>query len=309
MLAHSLVAVLVLALLADVVINTLRPGRAMRQIEAKGRIWFYRRFVLGGWLLAVFALLPVVESDDLTLTDLGLTLSGGGVAGRVLPGVVVIAWGLTAFVLAVFVRSGRQTREHVLAGGSTPARDRSAPMYPRTPRERRLALAVAVTAGVTEEVVHRGLLIAAGVVLFDLPIVVAALISIALFAGMHLYQGAQGVYGAAMLGLIFTGVTALSGSLLPAMIIHVTIDVIALLLVPPSDGAAQGDPVQPTAAQPDPAQTATAIGNHAPKDETAGAGQGPAGAPTAHRVTIPVVPGPPPPAATLPTLRRSAPHG
>ncbi|GAA0465100.1 hypothetical protein Ade02nite_48310 [Paractinoplanes deccanensis] len=245
MLAELLVALLVLGLLIDVADNVIRPGRAMAQVEAKGRVWFYRRFLLGGWMMVFIAFLAVVDSSDLTFGSLGLAWSGGGVGGRTLPGAVIIAWVLTALALGALVRNGIRARRMVLAGASSPARDRAAAAYPRTPRERRLAAAVAVTAGITEEVVHRGLFLAAGVLFLDLPLAVAAAAGIALFAAGHLYQGAQGVYSAAFLGAVFTGVTLLSGSLLPAIVLHVVFDLIAFFLIPPP-------PLRPEPSQPSP---------------------------------------------------------
>jgi hypothetical protein len=91
---------------------------------------------------------------------------------------------------------------------------------------------MAVTAGVTEEVVYRGVLIALGVEVFDLPALVAALLFLALFVGSHTYQGPAGMVRAGFLGLWFTGLTLLSGSILPAIVLHVVIDLIAFLVVP-----------------------------------------------------------------------------
>ncbi|MEU8821018.1 type II CAAX prenyl endopeptidase Rce1 family protein [Actinoplanes sp. NPDC048796] len=260
MLAKVLVAALVLALLSDVVTNLLRPGRAMAQIAARpdGRIWFYRRFLFGGWTLAVFAFLPVVDSPGLTLADLGLTWSGGGVAASLPSFGPALAWALTAFLLAVVVITGNRLRRHAQAGGTVPTRDKAAPMFPRTLRERGLAAAVAVTAGITEEIVFRGLLTAAGVILFDLPLVAACALSIALFAATHLYQGAQGVVGVAALAVAFTGLTVLSGTLLPAIALHVVVDLIAFLHIPPPPLPATPAEAHPAKAHPAEARPAEA---------------------------------------------------
>ncbi|MFF5082982.1 CPBP family intramembrane glutamic endopeptidase [Actinoplanes sp. NPDC000266] len=311
MLAEVLVVALVLALLSDVVTNLLRPGRAMARIVARpdGRVWFYRRFLLGGWTLAVLALLPVVDSSALTRAHLGLTWSGGGVAGPVPSFAPAVAWALTAFLLAVLVISGNRLRQHVLAGGTVATREKAAPMFPRTPRERGLATAVAVTAGIAEEIVFRGLLIAAGVVLFDLPLVAACALSVALFAATHLYQGAQGVFGAAALAVAFTGITVLSGTLLPAMILHVVVDLIAFLHIP----APALHPAPPTSAEPPPAEV-TVPAASPPRAELAAASAygrviAAQPAPAGGRGTwnVPVVPGPGPAGAVTPPLRRSAP--
>ncbi|XVV14742.1 CPBP family intramembrane glutamic endopeptidase [Actinoplanes sp. CA-131856] len=325
MLAEVLVVALVLALLSGVVTTLLRPGRAMARIEARpdGRIWFYRRFLLGGWTLALMALLPVVDSPRLALAHLGLTWSAGGVAGPVPSYAPALAWTLTAFLLLVLLISGNRLRHHVRAGGTVATREKAAPMFPHTPRERGLATAVAVTAGIAEEIVFRGLLVAAGVTLFDLPLVAACALSIALFAATHLYQGAQGVYGAAALAIAFTGITVLSGTLLPAMILHIAVDLIAFVHIPP--------PSRPTSTPaghlriPQPGAlsraelaaalsrvqvSATTAAEPVSIDSQAPATAAPALGGTAGAWSVPVVPGPEPVMkSAIPQLRRPAPEG
>ena len=61
--------------------------------------------------------------------------------------------------------------------------------------------ALAVTAGVCEEIVFRGLLIAVGVHVLGLPLPVAAGLALALFAIGHLYQGPRGMIAVTLFGL------------------------------------------------------------------------------------------------------------
>nr|WP_240942262.1 CPBP family intramembrane glutamic endopeptidase [Planosporangium thailandense] len=105
-------------------------------------------------------------------------------------------------------------------------------MLPRTRAERWHALAVAVGAGVSEELAFRGLLIATGVALFGVSPYVAAAALIVLFGVAHLYQGVGGMVGTALVGALLTGLYLASGSLLLPIVLHVVIDIRSLLLVP-----------------------------------------------------------------------------
>lgn len=86
-------------------------------------------------------------------------------------------------------------------------------MLPATRAERWWYGAVAVTAGLCEEVLCRGLLIA------------------------HFYQGWKGMLGTALLGVGLGFLYIYTGSLLLPMLIHVLIDLRALVLVPAPQAA------------------------------------------------------------------------
>jgi membrane protease YdiL (CAAX protease family) len=100
---------------------------------------------------------------------------------------------------------------------------------PRTGTERWLAVGVAITAGIAEELMFRGLLIAAAVGIVGLPIGWAALLAAVLFALSHLYQGPTFVLPA-LVGLSFTVLYLSCGSLLPGMVAHIAMDVAALTI-------------------------------------------------------------------------------
>ena len=95
-------------------------------------------------------------------------------------------------------------------------------MLPRTPEELMWFRALSVTAGVCEEWLYRGILTTLLAGWFGLPIAVA-LASVAFGFG-HAYQGRSGIVRTALVGLCMSGIVLLSGSLVPAMIVHAAID-------------------------------------------------------------------------------------
>ena len=95
-------------------------------------------------------------------------------------------------------------------------------LAPRTPREDRLFDMVSITAGVCEEILYRGLLLATLVPLVGTWSAVA--ISSLIFGLGHAYQGVAGIAKAGSVGLVLAVFTVFSGSLYIAIIIHAVID-------------------------------------------------------------------------------------
>lgn len=147
-------------------------------------------------------------------------------------------------------------------------------MVPQTVRERWLVVALSFTAGTTEELVYRGLLIAVGTRLYHLPLALVVTASLVLFVGAHTYQGRRALLGITILGIMFTTVYLVSGSLLLAIVVHICQDLVALLLVPayptvqenrngantkPATEIAEHDQVEPVTASPDASQPSPAL--------------------------------------------------
>lgn len=97
------------------------------------------------------------------------------------------------------------------------------PLMPRTSRDLPWFLGLSVTAGICEEWLYRGVLTALLAGWIGLPLAVAA--SCVAFGLGHAYQGPAGVLRTAAIGLVFSGIVLGSGSLLPAMVVHATVDV------------------------------------------------------------------------------------
>jgi membrane protease YdiL (CAAX protease family) len=99
-------------------------------------------------------------------------------------------------------------------------------LLPGTGRERTMFVGLSLTAGFCEELVFRGFLIGAlFVATSSMP--VAVLISSAAFGVLHAYQDPAGAVRAALLGALLALPLIATGSLLPSMMAHAAIDIVA----------------------------------------------------------------------------------
>jgi uncharacterized protein len=99
-------------------------------------------------------------------------------------------------------------------------------LLPRTTGEKVAFAGLSVTAGVCEEFVYRGFLVAALTIATG-SVTLAVLLSAGAFGLVHAYQEPSGAVRAALLGLFFTAPVLLEGSILPAVIAHTAYDIIA----------------------------------------------------------------------------------
>jgi membrane protease YdiL (CAAX protease family) len=108
---------------------------------------------------------------------------------------------------------------------------------PATWTERRWWVFVCITAGVCEEALFRGFMLQyLHVFPWTLNLTLALLSSSVIFGFNHLYQGAGGVAGSAIVGFLFGLLFVLTGKLLLPIIVHGVMDLRMLaLLRPPAD--------------------------------------------------------------------------
>ena len=102
-------------------------------------------------------------------------------------------------------------------------------IMPRTPAETLVYAALACTAGISEEFLYRGFVFMAFVrmiVNFGPPNAAAAILSSAWFSLAHLYQGRRGLITTFVVGMIFVLVRIWTGSLIPAVVAHIGIDLV-----------------------------------------------------------------------------------
>ena len=112
-------------------------------------------------------------------------------------------------------------------------------LLPRTAREKWAFVGLSVVAGIAEEVAYRGYALSAFELLVRGPLLgvpsawIAAAASSIPFAVLHAYQGPLGVARTAMVGFALASSVVVSGNILPAILAHALIDILAGLVVGP----------------------------------------------------------------------------
>jgi membrane protease YdiL (CAAX protease family) len=99
-------------------------------------------------------------------------------------------------------------------------------ILPQSTRELIPFLALSVTAGLCEEFLYRGFAMAV-LSRAGLPVGVVILLSSVIFGLAHLYQGRAGFVSTMVLGIFFGASRAAFGSLVPAMVWHMGVDLVA----------------------------------------------------------------------------------
>lgn len=205
----------------------LRRLIAQRDTDPRGLWRYYRATCTAYFVGTALVGLAVVVAPGLDRQDVGLVLPNGPSARE------AITVGAYVTVLVLF---GAWRFRRALNGGrarQVPGIGTLAQMTPRTAGERVGAVGLAVCAGVGEELVFRGLFIAAGIGLVGLSPLLSAVVSGLLFVLAHSYQGARGMLGVAVVTVLFTQAYFASRSLLLPMFVHALFDVRVLLVLPP----------------------------------------------------------------------------
>lgn len=197
-------------------------SRMRRRIEAGVpgvRLRSYRTTIALFWTLTAAALLLIVRRGG----DLGtilVVLPPEGYRRSIAIGIVAYA---TAVLLVQYWRivrmdaGKRDAFRRRIAGGAL--------ILPRDREELYWFLGVSVTAGICEEILYRGF--ALWVLQRWTGFFGAAAISTVLFGLGHGYQGRKGVLRTAALAVVFVLTLVLCASLVPAIVIHIVLDVVA----------------------------------------------------------------------------------
>lgn len=203
------------------VIGWWREPHIKARIEAGGenvRLPVYNSVMLHLWILTGLTLAFWLMSGR-SLAELGLQAGQGGWQGW-------LAWGIAAAGIAYLIFSlvsaslSRKTRTDLRrqleqSGDLDMVR-------PESPAEYRRFHWVAITAGITEEILFRGFLIA--IFALFLPLWAAAIAALAIFVLGHSYQGPSGMLRILPVSIILTLTYVLSGSLWPGIILHAFVD-------------------------------------------------------------------------------------
>jgi membrane protease YdiL (CAAX protease family) len=222
LLQHVLVVLLAVAV---PVWDRIETRRVKRAASSRAKVQSYRRVVAVLWGLTALALVAVPPVDLLRPPALGWPFARLSAArGLLLPITVALLVGLVVPVLAALANPQARARL------SKPLEALSW-YLPNSPAERRWFAAVALSAGVCEEVLYRGFLLRYFTALLPgLGGTGVVLVAAALFALAHTYQGPLGAVVTALMALGFTALFVASNSLWLPIVIHALIDLRVLLL-------------------------------------------------------------------------------
>ena len=240
-------AILLVVMLAIVALNVVagpRGYRLLAEAGGVGRKTFYRRMLTAQ--LLQFTLPPIIGLLLLgrigAVTELPPELwSASAILRGDTPAVEIDPLLTTIFGLAVAAAiplGSLLTWRRWRKGKGAPAYlARLSALLPRDRDEVLLGAAISVAAGIGEELFFRLLLpMLLAAFIGAIPAVVAAIL---LFGLAHAYQGWKGVTVTSLVGILFTAMYLMSGSLAIAMLFHSTIDLMTLAIRPAIRGAWQ----------------------------------------------------------------------
>lgn len=193
-----------------------RLEHALSAGQESARLPAYSRTILIQWSLAVVVLVTwIVLGRSLDSTGLAAPLGAPFIAALVL---VMIA---AAFLL-IQVSAVRRLDD---AGGASLQGQLASveKLLPHTAGERDVFIALSATAGFCEELLYRGFLIGYLAAFTGVAGAVAA--SAVIFGVIHAYQGRIGVLKTGTIGLLMGLIYVFSGSIWPAIVLHVAFDV------------------------------------------------------------------------------------
>lgn len=196
-----------------------RPDRVPDDAGPDPRVPVFRDTIASLWGLCV-------------VTTVAWLLAGGGwatlgfVTGSGFGG--AMAWTVALLAVAVLIVQWRSVQRSPEVRDSYAAQVDGATGYdwirPTTAREYRHFMVMAVTAGITEEVIFRGFLI--GVLAAWLPLWVAGMVALLVFLGGHVYQGLSGMVRILPVSAVLTILFLISGSVLPGILMHGAVDLV-----------------------------------------------------------------------------------
>lgn len=206
--------------LAQPVIGAWSHHRFRASTGPGARLRRYRRTAGIEWTLVAVAVVLVAAAPGLDLGDLGVRWPRAS---------AYTAVGGVGLLLSLGMLAG--LRRRVDQGVQVVAPVEVSALMPRTAAERRAFAGLAVTAGVCEEVLYRGVLLAVAVAVAPgLGPWRLVLVSALAFAVAHTYQGVAGMVTSFVLGGSLAVLLLGSGSLLLPVLYHVLVDLRVLVL-------------------------------------------------------------------------------
>lgn len=196
-----------------------RRSVSRRPVDDQMRLRTYRETMIMLWGFAILCVTAWVLSGR-DLAALGFTVNWTASFWAAMA-IALIIIGAQAYQALSAINSAEK-RKHLKA--TLTHHDGAYDLIaPQSPRDYRWYYPLAVTAGITEEVVFRGFLI--GFAVLFTPLWAAAVFSITIFLLGHLYQGVKPALKLLLIASILTLLFVLSGSLIPGIVLHVAVDI------------------------------------------------------------------------------------
>ena len=195
----------------------MRHFLARPEVSGRERIRLFVSTILFQWLLATMVAWRGF-ARGLTVAQLGL--AKGSIGSTV----------LLTLIGATLVAAAHWMNLRRLAASNHPAAEKlramAARLFPQSATETVFFTILAVTAGICEEFIFRGFVIAA---LFGAGLSnwTAVIVSSLMFGAAHLYQGKGGSAGTGLLGILFASVRIAYHSIFPVVIWHAVLDIVA----------------------------------------------------------------------------------
>jgi len=203
-------------------LNFYRLFKKQIKLDPTTRLLFYRTQILWEWSW-VIVLAIIVAPSTKPLATLGLTPP------------TPIGWIIMAvLLLGIGLSVGLIRRSPGAMASMQASLETAALLLPSTPNERKWYAATAITAGICEELLYRAFLIP--YLHFNFKVqdwTILAILSGVIYGLSRLYQGFKGFSQTALTGFAYTYVYLFSGSVLPAMVFHILVELRTLLLWQP----------------------------------------------------------------------------
>jgi uncharacterized protein len=206
--------------------NFYRMLKKQLNIDPTARLLFYRTQVLWEWSWVVVLVLIVVPIPE-PLKWLGLVLPNQF-------GWIILLALLIGVVLSIFLLR----RNPNAMAAMRRSLESSSILLPATHTERRWFAVTAITAGICEELLYRGFLMSylpSNFPMFAGQFILISILSGIIYGLSRAYLGMKGILQTALTGFSFAIVYFLSGSLLPAMVVHILVELRTLVLWQPGD--------------------------------------------------------------------------
>lgn len=204
-----------------------RRYRSTARQQAMMRRWLVESLVLFGGSSVLVLLLVWPAVGPLLATTQALPPIAwlrDALAGGLGIGLLIGAGVGVALLTILGARSARRDGGVVMVGNI-------AALLPRNRPELGWGAALSVNAGVVEEALFRLALPALLVIVTSEP-VSAFLLAAVVFGALHAYQGWVGVLATGVVGLLFTGLYVVSGSIGLTMLVHALFDLRTLVVIP-----------------------------------------------------------------------------